>query len=134
MLQVLDNTLDIEHLAAEEGYSQKIGRSYLQTRRATLERYLVELEADFDELARVSEERALYSPDLAELLLTTRDALNRCKRYVRIRILIDQVLPTPRGGGRLGVLRRFVLKLLPRASVSYEVLAKMNSLHAILRP
>jgi primosomal protein N'' len=134
LLQVLDHDQDIDRLAAEEGYSRRIGENFRQVRRATLERYLIELEADFEELKRAAEEKVLFSRDYAEQLLTTQDALRRCKRYIKLRLAIERLIPTPGPKAKLKILRRLVLAALPRASVSYEVLAKMNALSAILRP
>jgi hypothetical protein len=133
MLHLLEDLQeDLDYLASEEGYSHDIGRKYRLRSQEVLHSYLTELISDFDELSAAAGSRALRSEELASQLIKTRKAFDRCVRYIRLRVFLDQLFPTPRTASRLGFLRRVLIRLIPRQATPYELLAKMNNLRVII--
>jgi len=135
MLHLLEDFQeDLEYLASETGYRLDIGRSYRIRIQEVLQSYLAELITDFDELSRTAASAALRSQELAEQLIKTRRALDRCVRYIKLRLLLDQFLPVPRAASRFGFIRRALIGLVPQRATPYELLAKMNNLRTSIRP
>jgi hypothetical protein len=133
MLHLLEDFQeDLEYLASEKGYRRDIGRDYRLRTQEVLQNYLAELITDFEELSTATGSAALRSQELARQLVKTRKAFDRCVRYIKLRLMLDQVFPVPRAASRFGFLRRSLIKLLPQRATPYELLAKMNNLRTII--
>jgi hypothetical protein len=133
MLHLLEDFQeDLEYLASEMGYRRDIGRDYRNRTQVVLKNYLAELIKDFEDLSQEAASAALRSQELARQLVKTRKAFDRCVRYIRLRVLLDKILPIPRAASRFGLVRRTLIKLLPQRATPYELLAKMNNLRTII--
>lgn len=128
LLQMLDSDEDLDVLAAEDGYSRDIGRSYRDLRRRVMRGYLLDLEADFERLYEEARSSALGDAKLARLLSDMEDNLCRVRRQVHFRLWLEAVLPLPDVAGRVGLLLRLLRKAMPKAKQSSGLLTSMTAL------
>lgn len=133
MLHLLeDYSDDLEYLSSHPGYAKSHGRRFRGVMVDVLQGYVDELTADFETLSSMAAARALQNPELASRLVRTQKLFKSCTRYIRFRMLVDQLLPTPAASSRLGFIRRTLLGLLPRQAIPYQLLAYMNTLRFII--
>jgi|GEM_PF-4437127 len=76
-LRLLDSSDELEMLAARPGYSKDIGRGYRDLRRRTMRGYLLDLEAEFEQLYREASAMAIRDPALALLVADMSRAFGR---------------------------------------------------------
>lgn len=133
MLHLLeDYNDDLEYLTSHPGYAKSHGVRFRGAMVDVLQGYVDELTADFETLSSMAAVRALQNPELAGRLLRTQKLFKSCMRFIRFRMLVDQLLPTPAPKSRLGFVRRALLGLLPRQAIPYQLLAYMNTLRFII--
>jgi len=132
LLQILSDAMDLEEVAAEAGYTKAAGTRYKAVRLHAMTEYMRELATDFEELKGSLMERAMQDVRLAGALRKTERSLLALLRRIRLRILLEQLVPAPNPSPHPGRARRLVLSMLANQRPPVGMLRAMNELRDAL--
>src|SRR5215472_3055749 len=139
MLYLLNSEQDYEYLATKAGYREEIAHDYRDVQRRSLRAYLLDLEADINELREAAAPVALGNAEIARSVEHNLRMFSSVSRYVRFRLAFDRFIPAPKPKGRPGLgpalrelVRKTMISLVPRPSAPNDLLASMNDLRDAL--
>src|SRR5215472_1193910 len=90
MLYLLNSEQDYEYLATKAGYREEIAHDYRDVQRRSLRAYLLDLEADINELREAAAPVALGNAEIARSVEHNLRMFSSVSRYVRFRLAFDR--------------------------------------------
>ncbi|MBL0158873.1 MAG: hypothetical protein IPP47_17455 [Bryobacterales bacterium] len=128
LLRLMATEKDFDFLASEQGYTSDLAISYRGLRREAVRGYLLELASDFEDLEEALTPLAASNEELARSLYEARKTWTRAVLYLRARLVLELLLPTPKPRSSPGAFRRVLVRMLPEPTSARKLLGAMNDL------
>ncbi len=128
LLRLMATEKDFDFLASEQGYTADVATSYRGLRREAVRGYMLELASDFEDLEEALAPLASDNEELARSLYEARKTWTRTALYLRARLVLEFLLPTPKPRSSPGPFRRLIVRVLPEPTSARKLLGAMNSL------